>query len=1647
MATGALEGILEEDPAEPDEVAEEDDFKFETSDGPILLQAGESQAMARYFAALEAEMKRAYAVAEACRKKGLDPQTVVEIPPAQDLAARVEKLVGPEGVAERIRVLAKGGMGREEVSLLVAKEVARSTFETNGDKAAAVDQAVRTGLAILTEGILVAPLEGVAKVAVGANADGSEYVTIYFAGPIRAAGGTAQALSVLIADVVRRELGLGRYLVTSAELERYKEELPAYKRAVNLQYSPSPKEIELIVTSCPVCLDGEGTEREEVTGNRDLPRVETNQLRGGMCLVLSDGLISKAAKIAKHVERLKLDGWDFILNFTKSAAKAADAALGDPKSSKNEKFISEIIAGRPVFSHPSAKGGFRLRYGRARTGGLASTAMSPATMVVVDRFLAVGTQMKTEFPGKATVATPCDRVEGPLVLLENGSFVAVSTQEEAERLLPKVREIVDLGELLVPFGEFAENNQPLAAAAYAPEWWEAEVEAKLGRVPLVDTADQAFALAERDGVPLHPRWNLFWHDISVDEIRTLAGVVEQEGTVVEGALRLPATSAARPLLVALGATHDVKGGSIVCDRYGSALVRCLGLGVSGDALVRVRELPASFDGTPSAFVSRLAGVTVRDRAPTRIGARMGRPEKAAERKMSPPVHVLFPIGGDGGMQRLVRDAANKGTITVEVGIRNCPDCRTKTFLNSCRDCGAHTMPSRGGHEEIRIPLRDLLDEARLRLKEDKLPETIKGVQGLISEGKTPEPLEKGILRARHDVTTFKDGTARHDATDVPLTHFTPREIHTSPARLRELGYDKDVHGAPLSRADQVLELRVQDLVVSKSCIEYLFKVSRFTDDLLVRFYGEKPYYGLEKPEDVVGDLVVGLAPHTSGGVLGRVIGWTHALVGFAHPYFHAAKRRNCFHGDTEIVILRKGRLEKTRIKDLVDAAFSSSGANETAPVVRAPQGYEAVSLDPETLSPRRIPVVKAIRVPATEWIEIDSSTHRSFVVTPDHRVLVRRGGILRDLEAAAVVPGDEIPVATSLPRDVRTPTFNVAQELSKLPEARTVRLRSAEAFLRGVAENVGMARAQQAARAGPADVRTPSRWFRSFPVPHFAAWVDAGFTTWDAIPDAAVLGFARDDLTFPTRLPVTPDLCRILGLYLAEGHARSTKTAHQVSWRIADASMGKRLRAALKRVLGRAPIVEESGTKITVASRILYLLLAKVWNAGSGAREKRVPSWCFDLPDPLVAETVAGYFDGDGTVVADPGRLNFYSNNMALLEDVATLLQALGVFTRFAPGAPRPPGRFLAERYRTLGREPPELLDPVHALSLAGTDQKLFAAQITPWHRRKRRRLASLGVGGTTERRLQVGGRVHVAHESAHCLFDRVISVRRYAAGDEKAYCVDVSVPADDIRARNVLLGNGLYQIRCDGDEDCVMLLVDGLVNFSRAYLPKTRGGLMDAPLTLSTRINPSEIDKEAHNVDVSWRYPLAFYEATTRRAHPKEVEKLMDTVGSRLGKPSQYEGLGFTHDTASIEAGPKESAYKTIGSMMDKMNAQLDLASKIRAVDASDVAARVIEHHFLPDLIGNLRAFSGQKIRCSRCNAKYRRVPLSGRCLKCRNPSLTLTVHEKSVRKYLEVSKEVAAKYKVGNYTEQRIALLEEAMKSLFSDDRVKKATLSDFL
>ncbi|ELZ95218.1 DNA polymerase D polymerase subunit DP2 [Haloferax mucosum ATCC BAA-1512] len=1201
----------------------------------------------QYFARIEDRLDEAFDLARAAKSTGYDPKTDVEIPVAKDMADRVENILGIDGVAERVREL-EGEMSREEAALELVTDFVDGNVGDYDSREGKVEGAVRTAVALLTEGVVAAPIEGIDRVEILENDDGTEFVNVYYAGPIRSAGGTAQALSVLVADYARSLLGIDEYKARTDEVERYVEEINLYDKETGLQYSPKDKETRFIAENMPIMLDGEATGDEEVSGFRDLERVDTNSARGGMCLVMAEGIALKAPKIQRYTRQLDEVEWPWLQDLIDGTIgkdddtdEGSDEGADDESATESEagveddteaesggdadadgpdgsvrvdpatKFLRDLIAGRPVFGHPSAPGGFRLRYGRARNHGFATAGVHPATMHIVDDFIATGTQIKTERPGKAGGVVPVDSIDGPLVRLANGDVRRIDDPEEAKELQNGVEKIIDLGEYLVNFGEFVENNHPLAPASYVFEWWIQDFEETDANVqalrddPTIDledpTVETALSWATAFDAPLHPKFTYLWHDISVAEFDALTDAVADGELVAaevdggtsapleadnepehgeEGTLVLERTPAIRETLEHLLVEHRQTDETLRVPIW-RPLARTLGLSDDRertwsmeDLSIRARE----WDDGDNAIeaVNEVAPFTVRERAPTRIGNRMGRPEKSERRDLSPAVHTLFPIGEAGGSQRNVGDAARhrgesgrRGEISVRIGQRKCPDCGAFGFKAKCSNCGGHTEPhyecddcgsvvepdesgrvycdrceweveSATWQEiDLNAEFRDALERVGER---EASFDILKGVKGLTSANKTPEPIEKGILRAKHDVSSFKDGTVRYDMTDLPVTAVRPEELDVTADHFRELGYETDIDGELLRFDDQLVELKVQDIVLSTGAAEHMMQTAHFVDDLLDQFYGVERFYEIEDRDDLIGELVFGMAPHTSAAVVGRVVGFTTAAVGYAHPYFHAAKRRNC------------------------------------------------------------------------------------------------------------------------------------------------------------------------------------------------------------------------------------------------------------------------------------------------------------------------------------------------------------------------------------------------------------------------------------------------------------------------------------------------------------------------DGDEDCVMLLMDGLLNFSKEYLPDKRGGQMDAPLVMSSRIDPSEIDDEAHNMDIVRQYPKEFYEATLRMEDPDDWEDEVTIAEEYLGTDREYTGFDHTHDTTDIAAGPDLSAYKTLGSMMDKMDAQLFLARKLRAVDETDVAERVIEYHFLPDLIGNLRAFSRQETRCLDCGEKYRRMPLTGECREC-GGRVNLTVHQGSVNKYMDTAIQVAEEFDCRDYTKQRLEVLETKLESIFENDKNKQSGIADFM
>jgi DNA polymerase II large subunit len=892
-----------------------------------------SEGYQNYVANLERELQQLYTLSEDARSKGLDPSLKVECIIAKDIADLVEGLVGPQGIAVSIRELG-ARLQREEIAFKVAEQIVYGKFGHMEPEAAA-EQAIRTALAIFTEGLTAAPIQGIASVKIKTNLDRSHYLAIYFAGPIRSAGGTDQALTLVVGDYVRRLLGLDRYKPTPEEISRFVEELRLYERSVGrFQYHIPDEELRKGFEWLPVEVTGTESDPVEVSSFRNLQRIETNRVRGGALRVVNDGIIGRAPKVLVIIEKLGFQGWDWLREFRKKSEK------------KSAGFMDDVIAGRPIFSFPSRRGGFRLRYGRSRNTGLSAVGIHPATMLVLENFLAAGTQLRLELPGKGGVTMPVDSLEPPVVALTDGSVVRVSL-DDFEQIRGKIKKILFLGDLLISYGDFLYTSKPLAPSGYVEEWWVKDLEIAVANkfkgdvnsaaiaanisperltvilndpFSLILTANEAVLMSQRLRIPLHPKFTFFWSNLdSVQEVKLLQDWLATTQVKVEESANVrifgPTKPEAVQLLKRIFAPHRILDGKVMLDGENAfALVTSLGYGTP-------RTIDPS-DETVLQAVSRLSGLEIRDKAPTYIGARMGRPEKAKRREMKPLVHVLFPVGLAGGSHRDLAAAATKGPVFVEFAKRKCPSCKVYTFRVKCEECGYGTIVEKScprcgkplkesncatckskavTYQRQPVNFKEMLEKTYTSLGVSA-PKLLRGVKGLTNEDKTPEIIEKGVLRARHDLSVYKDGTIRFDATNAPLTHFKPKEIGVTVEKLTALGYSNDISGALLTDSTQICELKIQDVVIPEKAAQYFVQIAGFVDELLTKVYQVPPIYNVKNTDDLLGHLIMGLAPHTCVSILGRIIGFTNLSICYAHPVWHSAKRRDC-DGDEDTIML------------------------------------------------------------------------------------------------------------------------------------------------------------------------------------------------------------------------------------------------------------------------------------------------------------------------------------------------------------------------------------------------------------------------------------------------------------------------------------------------------------------------------------------------------------------------------------------------------------------------------------------------------------------------------------------------------------------------------------------------------------------------
>ena len=915
----------------------------------------------QYFKDLREKVDKVYEIAERAKATGLDPVDKVEIPLAMTMAEKVVGLISTiypqisnSGVDKRILELEREyGKLDPTISFKIAEEVAKQKFCKFSSLQEAIDAGIRVGFAYITIAVVASPLEGYTELKIEKTREGKDYFKVYFSGPIRSAGTTASCMVLILIDYLRELFGFAKYDPTEDEIKRCVTENHDYhERVTNLQYFPLDAEITFLAKNLPIQIAGEPSEKLEVSNYKNLPRIETNFIRGGMCLIFSEGLAQKAAKGFRLLNKAKTNGIKSTgFDFLKEYIELHESLNVGKKEDTAATYMRDLVAGRPVFGHPSRSGAFRFRYGRSRVDGFSAVSLNPATMAITDNFIAIGTQLKIEKPTKGCVVACCDSIDGPIVKLVNGSVIKVKTKEEAKRLYSDTEEIIYLGDILFPFSDVANRNYSLIKPGYVEEWWKLELREKDPETErkincLNISFEEAILFSKKFGVPLHPAYIFFWTQISREQfqelIKWLSNSVIRNGKIIFPYNKIEQEKFAlgKRALELLGIEHTVTIENVVLnDKDSKALFVNLGIDLdlldSKECFLNnvIDEKKYSMDKNVLDIINDVSGFVIKDKAGEFIGTRMGRPEKAKLRKLQGSPNVLFPVGIEGGRLRSVQAACEAGKVTSDFPILHCEKCDKETIYKICENCGEKTKKKfyfydtqekrfskycPGIEKEGTPYCRSDLDInyyfgkaiEKLNMKEHEIPLLIKGVRGLFSDRKQMEHLCKGVLRAKYDLQVNKDGTIRFDGTELPLVAFKPKEIEVSIEKLRELGYDKDIDGNEIVNDEQIIEIMPHDVLLPSSpespderADDVFVKITQFVDDELESFYGLESFYNVKTREDLIGHLGVFMAPHNCAGVICRIIGFSNTQGLLASPYMHAAVRRDCDGDESAIMLL------------------------------------------------------------------------------------------------------------------------------------------------------------------------------------------------------------------------------------------------------------------------------------------------------------------------------------------------------------------------------------------------------------------------------------------------------------------------------------------------------------------------------------------------------------------------------------------------------------------------------------------------------------------------------------------------------------------------------------------------------------------------
>jgi len=427
-------------------------------------------------------------------------------------------------------------------------------------------------------------------------------------------------------------------------------------------------------------------------------------------------------------------------------------------------------------------------------------------------------------------------------------------------------------------------------------------------------------------------------------------------------------------------------------------------------------------------------------------------------------------------------------------------------------------------------------------------------------------------------------------------------------------------------------------------------------DIYIEIQEERDYYRL-----VIEDNGPGITKEQVPKVFGKLLYGSR---------FH--KREQSLTPDQRVLVRRDGEIEFMPIGVLCDAYLPQAG-EATRPI---PDGIEVPSFNRQTHEMSWQPVTHALRHETDEQTyEITTEKGRTVEVTGNHSVFsITKDGETQEVKAGQLETGDTILAPQQLPAFEET-----VEKVNLLDYIEQDQLSDRRVYVYGFArETLEELKDGEKVRKKPSENSARKRtYYRYDGVDILKDSLETNYLDKGYLPAETVLELGWEDkaareecrfktyqvgggeTTIPVCLPVSEKLMKLLGYYVAEGHAGPRQVGFTFGSH--EDELVETTERVLAGVGGETTTVEHerNSTRVKGFGSPIALFLKNA--CGNSAETKRIPEFVFRVPRDYQQQFIAALYQGDGSDSHPSNELSHATTSETLARQLSVLWNMQGV--------------------------------------------------------------------------------------------------------------------------------------------------------------------------------------------------------------------------------------------------------------------------------------------------------------------------------------------------------------------------------------------------